>query len=43
MAFSLHYLDVVKIDIKSAKDWYKQQRPGLENTLLPRLKTALAG
>lgn len=30
MAYSLHYLDIVKADLIEAKDWYKNQQPGLD-------------
>lgn len=30
MSFTLHYFEVVKLDIIEAKGWYKKQKVGLE-------------
>jgi plasmid stabilization system protein ParE len=41
MAFSLHYYDVVKTDLKEAKDWYRKQKPGLEKKFAVEVKNCL--
>jgi plasmid stabilization system protein ParE len=41
MAFSLHYYDVVKTDLKEAKDWYRKQKPGLEKKFSVEVKNCL--
>jgi hypothetical protein len=41
MALTLHYLDVVKVDIIEAKDWYKKQKPGLEKEFAREIKKCI--
>ena len=41
MALSLHYYDVVKTDLIEAKDWYKNQKPGLEKNLANEVKNCI--
>ena len=41
MAFSLSYYDVVKTDIIEAKDWYKNQRAGLEKIFALEVKNCI--
>jgi len=41
MALTLHYFDVVKVDIIEAKDWYKHQRPGLEKEFSREVKRCI--
>ncbi|MDN3582664.1 type II toxin-antitoxin system RelE/ParE family toxin [Mucilaginibacter flavus] len=42
MAYSLHYLDIVKVDLVEAKDWYKNQKPGLEKQFSREVKACIA-
>ncbi|TSD66968.1 plasmid stabilization system [Inquilinus sp. KBS0705] len=41
MAFTIHYLDVVKTDIKEAKVWYKNQKVGLDKYFALEVKKCI--
>jgi plasmid stabilization system protein ParE len=41
MVFSLYYLDIVKSDINEAKDWYKNQKPGLDKHFAQEVKRSI--
>lgn len=41
MSYTLNYYDEVSIDIKEAKDWYKNQKPGLEKRFAQQVKKSL--
>jgi len=41
MRLSAHYYDVVKIDLIEAKDWYRNQKPGLEKNFAFEVKSCI--
>jgi plasmid stabilization system protein ParE len=41
MVLSLHYYDIVKLDLIEAKDWYKNQKPGLEKNFAQEVKNCI--
>ena len=41
MVLTLHYLEVVKLDVREAKDWYKRQRPGLDKEFAKEVKKCI--
>lgn len=41
MAYILQYFDEVETDVQEAKTWYKEQKEGLELSLLLLLKKQL--
>ncbi|MGZ3756644.1 MAG: type II toxin-antitoxin system RelE/ParE family toxin [Mucilaginibacter sp.] len=41
MALTLHYLEVVKLDIREAKDWYKHQGSGLDKKFATEVKRCI--
>lgn len=41
MAFTLYYLDTVKSDIREAKDWYRNQKHGLEKDFVREVKRCI--
>ncbi len=41
MVFNLDYLDVVKSDICEAKDWYKNQKTGLDRDFAREVKKSI--
>jgi len=41
MGFTLHYFEVVKLDIIEAKDWYKKQKDGLEKDFAIEVKKCI--
>ncbi|MFD2286105.1 type II toxin-antitoxin system RelE/ParE family toxin [Pedobacter petrophilus] len=42
MNFSVHFLDKVRLDIREAKEWYKNKKPGLEKRFAQEIKKAIA-
>lgn len=38
MVWSIHYFDIVKYDIKEAKDWYRHQKTGFEKEFFKEVK-----
>ncbi len=41
MALTLHYFDVVKVDVIEAKAWYKHQKSGLEKEFAREVKKCI--
>lgn len=42
MSYSLFFHEDARFDIKEAKEWYKNQKPGLEKKFSNAVKTTLA-
>lgn len=42
MDYSVHFFESVKLDIRQAKEWYKNQNPGLEKRFALEIKKAIA-
>jgi plasmid stabilization system protein ParE len=38
---TLHYLDIVELDVREAKNWYKHQRSGLEKEFAKEVKRSI--
>lgn len=41
MLYSLRYFDDAREDVRKAKVWYKEQKPGLEKRFSEAIKTAI--
>ena len=41
MDYNVHFYDEVKVDISAAKEWYKNQTPGLEKRFAQEIKKAI--
>lgn len=41
MPYKLIYFDEARLDVRNAKDWYKQQQEGLEKRFAQAIKSAI--
>lgn len=41
MPFSIHYFDLVKSDVREAKEWYKNEKPGLDKDFAREVKKCI--